>query len=231
MYASLDTIDVQLAAQHGRARVIQTDFRDQSDMLTDRHLSVVFALIRCVNPLRSREPFSVIYNCRTEPPGFLRDAVGAAGAELWVGDDPSFLAHPRTPSAVNIPAVDKLFGDGMRELALAASARLADPLEALIQAEGVIKTSGAPTPSDEAAFWSAVVGLAAMAGEALRISADAVWRYNPKALATLPFTCDCLFEGDRATVNPLGKALKFIRAPSDGEEPSALVKAVLASPS
>lgn len=230
MHASLDTIDVQLDAQHGRKRAIQTDSRDHSRILADRHLSVIFALIRCVNPLRSRDSFSVIYNCRTNPPGFLRDAVAAAGAELWVGDDPSFLARPRTPSSVNVGTVNELFCDGMWELALAAGARLAEPLEALVRAEGVAGTSGAPDASDEAAFWSAVVRLAALAGEALRISADGVWRYAPEALATLPFICDCRFRGDRATVNPLGKALKFIRDPSDGEEPSALVRAVLASP-
>lgn len=230
MYASLNTIDVQLGPQDGRVRVIQADHRELSAIVAEPNLSTLFALIRCVNPLRSSEPLSVIYNYLVEPPGFLRDAVVAAGADLWVGDDPSFLMHPRTPPTLNVAIVNALFAKAMRELALAAGSHPAAPLEAVIQAERAFKTSGVPGPDDESAFWSAVVKLAAVTGEVLRISADGAWLYKPEVLGTLPFACDCRFKGARATVNPLGKALKFIRNPFDGEEPSAMIKSVLASP-
>ncbi len=41
MYASFDTIDLELEAQDGRARVLQTDHREPFERLANRHQSVV----------------------------------------------------------------------------------------------------------------------------------------------------------------------------------------------
>lgn len=230
MYASLDVMDVRLEPRDGIERVIQTDHRARSAIAAERHLSVVFAVVRCVTPLRSPEPVAVIYNCRADPPKFLRAAVKAAGAELWVGDDVSFLANPTRPPEVDVAAVDALMNGAMHELAVAAAAHASDFLDGLRVAEREFAVSGYPEPADEPAFWRAVVTLAALTGEALRASAAGAWTYNPDALGTLPFTYGARFQGDRAAVNPLGKAIKFIRGRGDGEEPSFLVQAILESP-
>lgn len=50
------------------------------------------------------------------------------------------------------------------------------------------------------------------------------------APGTLPLKYRCSFEGDTATANPLGKALKFLREKGGGDEPSSLVRMLRSRP-
>ncbi len=231
MYTSLNRIDVELEPRDGRVRVVQTDHRDPEEITASRYLSVVFALSRCLIPLRTSEHLSVVYQCIAEPPDFLREAVKAAGAELWVGDDMSFFGQTTPVPRVDVATVGTLLNAAMHELAIAGGFSGSKPLDALLAAEHNFQVFGFPDPADEEGYWRAVVLLSAFVGEALRAPAGGAWEYNPKNPGTFPFTYRARFQGDRATINPLGKALKFIRrSDGDEQEPSILVKCILASP-
>ncbi|WP_437933811.1 hypothetical protein [Sorangium sp. So ce341] len=133
MYISLDRIDVELEPEDGRARVIQTDHRTAAQSSARPALSTIIALIRCLNPRRAHGELELFYNCQHEPPPFLRDAVAACGARLWVGDDPAILAQDLPQAAIDEGAVDRLVNGAMQELAreLVERSAATEPLRAL----------------------------------------------------------------------------------------------------
>jgi len=232
MYISLDRIDVQLESQNGRERMIQTDHRSADEIAARPALSTIIALIRCLNPRRAFSELDLVYKCQHEPPVFLRDAIEACGARLWVGDDPAFLVQAAPPATIDESAVDRLANDAMHDLALEvmAGSGVSAPLEALELVESKMIDSGFPDEDDDVAFWTAILELGALAGVALGASNKGAWFHDITGPGTLPLKYSCSFQGETATVNPLGKALKFVREQGDGEEPSGLVRMLGSNP-
>jgi hypothetical protein len=227
MYASLDSIDTILAASDGRQLALQTDHRDAYEIEAERALSTAFVLVRCLNPPRAEERFQVFYDCANEPPEFLRTAIRASGARLLVKHQQS---DPSTVTSVQADVVTALMNEAMGDIAKEASRESGDPLSALVAREGTLERLGFPSEEDEVKFWTETVVLGALAAEALRIPNSGTWRYESGGTATLPFVCSATYKGQVATVNPLGKALKFLQQRGGGEEPSALVQAILVNP-
>ncbi|WP_437812860.1 hypothetical protein [Sorangium sp. So ce1078] len=232
MYISLDRIDVQLESKDGRERAIQTDRRSAAEMAARPAISTIIALIRCLNPRRVYRDLELFYNCQCEPPAFLRDAVAACGARLWVGDAPAILDQSVPQVAIDDSAVERLANGAMQELAreLVAESVATEPLGALELLELKMTKSGFPEETDVAAFWTAILELGALAGAAIGASNRGAWFYDLAGQGTLPLKCRCFFRGEMATANPLGKAFKFIREKGDGEEPSLLVRTLGSNP-
>ncbi len=232
MYISLDSIDLQLESKDGRERLIQTDHRAAREIAARPALSTIIALVRCLNPRRAYSEAELFYNCQHEPPAFLRDAVAACGARLWIGDEPAFLAQAFPTAVIDESAVDRLANGAMHKLAheLVAESAATEPLGALEVLELKMAQLGFPEEEDAAAFWTAVLELGALAGAAIGGSNGGAWFHDVAMQGALPLKYTCSFRGETATVNPLGKALKFLRGKGDGEEPSFLARMLGSSP-
>lgn len=232
MYISLDRIDVQLEPKDGRERVIQTDHRSAAEMAARPAISTIAAMIRCINPRRMFDELDLFYNCQCEPPAFLRDVLAACGARLWVGDDPAIIDETVPQAAIDEGAVERLVNAAMQELAreLVAGSAATEPLGALELLELKIARCGFPEEDDDAAFWTTILELGALAGAAIGASNRGAWFHDAAGPGTFPFKYRCSFRGEMATANPLGKALKFVREKGGGDEPSFLVRTLGSSP-
>lgn len=85
MFSSLDRADIQLeAGPDGQQRFVQTDHRRAAEIEQEPELSIIFALVRIMNPKRIAEAGSpepiVFYSAQELPPEFLSQAIHAAGA-------------------------------------------------------------------------------------------------------------------------------------------------------
>ena len=81
MFSSLDRADIVLkAGPDGRQQYVQTDHRTAAEIEQEPDLSVLFTLVRILNPKRMAEAGSpepvVIYSAQERPPEFLRRARG-----------------------------------------------------------------------------------------------------------------------------------------------------------
>jgi hypothetical protein len=193
-------------------------------------LSQLMVLIRCLNPRRRHPELDLFYNFAHEPSPSIRRALEAGGAHWGVGDDTSFvdadIVH-RDPDAAGVDAFANAAFDELAESLMSAAD--SDPFRCLRAVEARLVSAGFPDESDEASFWSTVLELGALSARAIRATNAGSWTFDPAFQGTLPLSYVCTFNGDPATVNPLGKALKFIVAKGDGEEPSALVRMLASS--
>lgn len=232
MYCSLDRLDIELKPRNGRARIIQTDHRTTDELLAQPALSQLAVLIRCLNPRREERPLDLFYNFAHEPPAVVRRAVQIGAGHVLVGDDLAFVEADVTPLVPDQTEVDSVANAAFRELAsqLIVQHAAPDALRCLVAMEGRLLAGGFPEETDESAFWPLVLELGALTAHAISVTNGGSWSFDVAATGTLPFVYRCSFKGELATVNPLGKALKLLRAKGGGEEPSALVKALAASP-
>jgi hypothetical protein len=236
MYSSLDRIDIVTDAPGGGRRCIQTDHRDVAEIEHEPELSTLMALVRVLNPLRFGEegspPPEVVYFATHQPPPFLRHALASAGAALTVGPD-----APGTPLAYDLSLgaftpVDALADEAFAALArqTAEAAGLTLSLSGLVAYERSLVADGPPSAEDnEARYWSSVLKLGAFTGELLRGANGGRWAHSSAAPGRLPFVMLASYRGERATVNPLGKAIKYF---DHGEQdaPSALARALQSEP-
>src|SRR5262249_44281881 len=88
------------------------------------------------------------------------------------------------------------------------------------------ETAGDPE-EDEIAYWSAVMKLGSFGGEVIRASNGGRWLVV--ATGSLPLALTTTFQGEEATVNPLGKAIKRF-ANGEGDSLVALVNVIRSQP-
>jgi hypothetical protein len=226
MYLSLDRLDVRLAPLAGRSRVVQTDHRAAAAIEADLSLSIVATAIRCLNPLRSIDQLALFYNFVEPPPPAIHETVDACGGLVWVGEDATLFDRPHELHSVDEPTVSRIVDRALVNLAdeLVRASSSGSPLRALEARERLLLDGGFPDEDDTSGFWSAVLHLGALTGAAIRASVGGEWFYNPTSLGSLPVDLRSTFNGGPATVNPLGKAIKFLHGKGDGEEPSFLVR-------
>ncbi len=227
MFCSLDSVDIVYTAPDGRERWMQTDHRRPAQIEAEPELSVLFALIRLLDPPRHQGPAAerpvLEYRCQHHPPEFLRAAIAGAGAELIVSstDDP---AVDRIVPYERIAPDPEVLGD----LAFAAlAARIISERDLSCDLVGLdrleLSVPQLALATDELAYWRTLVELAAVAGEAIRAAVGGHWRLRDHG--TLPFL---FLAGPTAApieVDPLDKAMHRI---DDGPHHSlvALVAAV-----
>jgi hypothetical protein len=186
MYASLDRIDVELDPRSPvGARYVQTDHRTTAEIEADLELSILFGVVRAVNPRRSG-PGPVLFQAAHRPPLALERALRAAGAALAVGE--AFEKPlPPSPGVEPLPALQDVVEQAFAGLARRQGVTL--DLDGLLRLEERVWDKRPDPEDDEAAYWGTVMTLG----------------------------------GEPATLNPLGKAIKFLKY-GPGDEPSALVQ-------
>ncbi len=217
MYSSLDRVDIVLKpGPDGRQPFVQTDHRTNSEIERERDLSIVFALIRILNPKRMREEGSpepiVMYMCQERPPEFLAQAINAAGGVLVIGPNLEQQIKPEQPLPLE-GIIESAFSGLAR--AVAAEYGVPQTVEGLEMLEPKLAASAGDPETDETAYWSAAVKLGCFGGELIRTSNVGEWL--AVASGSLPFALSVGFRGESATVNPLGKAIKRF---ANGEEDS-----------
>jgi hypothetical protein len=259
MYASLDRVDIVAQRDDGRKEYWQTDHRTAEEIERQRALSVLFALVRILNPGRGDEAEPVmVYSAAHPPPEFLLQALRAAGALLTVGD--ALEPKPVQGSAAAAEArgaflgraigaargllggrgaaerkeggpasLDEIIQEAFSTLAHEVAAEHGVPLtfNGLQAVETALAEAPTDYEEDETAYWTAVFKLGALGGELIRATNGGRWVQVDNG--SLPFALSTRFRGGPATVNPLGKAIKFF-ADGAGESVAALVRVTRDNP-
>ena len=226
MFSSLDRADISLApTQAGNPQFVQTDHRSPEEISQNSELSAVMALIRTVNPKRmaedgAPEPF-VIYTCEQHPPLFLKRIISAAGATLAIGEDMSPQPLPEPES------LDRVLNDAMHALSSAVTNEYSTGLNEAAVSHLEQSLSPPSAEANEFLYWSAILKLGAVGGELIKQSNGGRWVIA--GTGSLPFALDTNYNGESATVNPLGKAIKYF---ANGEEDSLvpLISTLKANP-
>jgi hypothetical protein len=203
MYSSLDRVDIELKGDNG---YIQTDHRTSSELEQDKAISIVFAIIRVLNPMRmgrqAGKKAIVRYTFTDEmPPLFMQEAiVSAGGVPQFDGTDIPFSGQ-----RVN---VDSLLNQGMQSIAHDKFEKKGYKFlpEHLRFFEARLIPRAQELKENEIAYWRTVIMAGAYAGEVLRNLVGGNWRINFDASSTLPIT----FDVGGAAFNLTGKAIKLL---------------------
>lgn len=223
MYSSLQSIDIVAKTDAGPA-FHQTDHRSTAEMAAELELSVLFALTRILNARahgdESGTPAAEVrYVCRADPPAEVREALAAAGAVLTLTTDQQPEPLPRswrTPS--------ELADWAFRGLAARAAHRFgeADALVVLRRLEQQVTAGRAETdddpdddPSSDPAHWTAVLEIAAVAGDVVRSRYPGAWVHSASA-GVVPFGFRV---ASGSTLMLTARAARFV----GGETPQSLV--------
>lgn len=217
MFSSLDRIDIVFAPKgDDRPHYLQTDHRTAEEIAQEPALSVLFAMVRVLNPKRMAQAGSpkpvVLYSAQQPPPAFLREAIRVAGGQLVLGA--SLEPEPEEGEA---PSLEEILGAAFADLARAVAVEhgVELSLDGLAMVERALAETAGDPEEDEFAYWSAVMKLGSFGGELIRASNGGRWQVVPSG--SLPFALSTGFRGEQATVNPLGKAIKRF---ANGEEDS-----------
>jgi hypothetical protein len=214
MFSSLDRADIVLKPTDGRKHFVQTDHRTAAEVEEEPELSVLFALVRVLNPKRMAEKGDpepvVLYETMHQPPEFLCRAIAAAGGRLSVARNPQ-------PAPAGTPPLEEIVESAFTGLARRVAADYGIELspQGLEVVERDLADTAEDPEEDEFAYWSAVLKLGTFAGELIRASNGGRWVVADTG--TLPFALTTTYQGAEATVNPLGKAIKRF---ANGEEDS-----------
>jgi hypothetical protein len=259
MYASLDRIDLVIQRDDGRKEYWQTDHRTAEEVERQRPLSILFALVRIMNPRRGDEADPVmVYSAAHPPPEFLLAALRAAGALLTVGDalEPKPVPGPAAAAEARGTFLGRAFGAARGLLggegATRGEAGGTASLDEIIQgafsslAHEVAARHGVPLTFNGL---QAVETALAETSPSCEEDETAYWtavlelgalggeliratnggRWVQVDKGSLPFALSTRFRGGPATVNPLGKAIKLF-ADGAGESVAGLVRVTRDNP-
>jgi hypothetical protein len=208
VYSSLHKIDLVAQDKNGTGKIfVQTDHRDAEEVAREVEISVIFALARTLLPRRMPDAKQAVvrYVCMGKLHPALAEVAVATGTQVEAMGENAKLEGVRRRAPADI--ADEAFGAlGKR---LLGEKGLAANEEGLAAFEATLKDAPSnPEDEDEIAHWTAVVELAAVAGEVLRAKYGGRWVDDPKDFADIPF----LFEPacNAGLVNPVGKAIKFL---------------------
>lgn len=221
-YEDLDRIDLKVTDKDSGElkRIVQCDYRGADEIEVRPALSTVFALVRMATARGYDPRVSVEHVCAVDPPGFLTDAVIAAGGGLRV-EDRMLVAPPSPPPPPEMMDgfADRAFAALAAEAAGAGVAITSHMLAAL-EARVVAAITAEMRGTDPLGYWTAVVELAAFAGELLRqLAPGSSWRFLADHHPPFAFTIE-VPGAQRILVYPLGKAQELIKnGPADSLVP------------
>ena len=205
VFSSLDRVDIIYTDLEGRSHWLQSDHRSPEAIEAEAELSLLFALIRVLNPQRDfpeDEPEPVLeYRCQHLPPTFLQAAIAGGGAQLIVDEVVQYDEELPDPEVLADLGFAALAARVLAEQGLACDLASLQQLE---RQQPPITREG-----DEIGYWRAVLSLAAVAGELLRAEAGGRWALHASTGA-LPFKFLLGPESSPIVVNPLGKAIKLL---------------------
>ncbi len=211
MYCSIDKIDLA-ARVDGKPIAIQTDERTAAEIAAEPELSALFAMARIVNARAQladagHRNAAVHYVIGAQPPALLREALTATGAKIERSDQKlSIEALGLGSSAATGDLADRMFAQLARRAARGLGVR--DLAMALHMLEQQVRTSP-PDRSDEVAYWTRVLELAALTGEIVRAKYRGRWIQTERALVPFGFE---LGDGDNV-VFPTNRAQRVIEDP------------------
>jgi hypothetical protein len=191
VYCSLDKIDLAVEID-GRPVAMQTDDRDAGAMVAEPELTALYAMTRVLNArsqlARDGFPDAPVHYIVTQAltggvPESLRDALTAVGCTLERSGIGEELLGPTSDDSI-AQVIDRSFA----ALARRTAARIGthDLAMALRMLEDQT-LADPPARDDEAAYWSRVLDLAALAGELLRAKYGGRWTRSEHALVPFGF--------------------------------------------
>ncbi len=207
-YCDPDRIDI--VAQHrasGMKLYVQTDHRDVAEIEANRDLSIVLALMRVLNPMRTgkREGgrFRVVYAASFGAPTFLHQAIVAAGGVLEIDRrEQSYRGE--------VPPVEVILNSSLENIAAGVSQRTGLPLtvEGLAALERSVAQTRPDKEQDYVFYWTSVIEMGAFAGAVMRRLRGGGWTGTDELISTLPAVYVCWTQ----TVNFFGKAMKCLES-------------------
>jgi hypothetical protein len=218
VYSSLRKIDI-VAEHEGKPLLVQTDHRSADEVASEIEISVLFALARTLGPKQSEHGHGTLrYVAMGGLHPKLATVLASVGAECEAEGVMVDLSDVARASPADL--ADGAFR-GLAEKALAREGLTAD--EAGLAAFEATCDRSVTEEDDEIAYWTCVAELAAVTGEALRAVHGGRWVQDAKHWADIPFVFQA--QGDTATMNPVGKAVKFLRHGA-AESPCQLFRAM-----
>ena len=237
MYATLDRADARMAPVNGRTRLVLTDHRSAAEIEAARELSILFAMIRVLRARQMDDTDPVVfYYAQNKVPEFLVEAVKSAGGRVVVGDDPRWwiditddVTSPRPAIQIASEAMAGLGRRVAREASvplnrdgLATFERTCLPASEDEEIE-VDVDFDEEEPGDEeedseedsrdsdggVARSTAIVSLAAFAGEVLRSEVSSKWVLDEDGSQSFPFVFECSAGDKELRINLLGKGEKL----------------------
>ncbi len=217
MFSSLHKVDIAIEGATGPIAV-QTDHRDAAEIESTYDLSVVFALTRAINPIRSGNFEGVRFALLNEAPERFVSLLRAAGAEVEPMGGEILEAAP-DPSLIDVLSAEALSSLGQRVLSDLGAACTVEGMVTVERAYAARVASTGGRDEDEIGYWTALVELGAATGEILRALHGGAWSRDPEFFSMVPF----MLERDGMKSNVFGKAERFLeRGPS--ESPTQLLR-------
>lgn len=176
-WADLDRLSVAKPRADGTQVIVARDGRTPEQIADARPLSIVVAISRVVKGRfllaeRHGGRGSVIYATTAPPPGFLVDAVSAAGGVVFDGTREHRAGSPLATTVQLDAACCDLAVQVRRRLKARSFADALDAYEREVRRK-------LPARDDPAAWWPAILELAALAGEHVRETRPGRWVEAP----------------------------------------------------
>lgn len=202
MYTTIDKVDVMAETEDGHL-LVQTDHRSADEVAKEPELSVLFALARVLNAhhiahQKKLAGAKIVYAPLERPPQFLVDALAAGGA--WLEDletskrtqlrsrkDPAELVD-RAFAALSEVVCERLNAEHPEEA-----------IDALEDEHG--GQYGDPDEHMQIEYWTTVLELMAVTGEAIRMRVGGSWKITDEAAVPFGFQVkdgSLLLPGNRA---------------------------------
>jgi hypothetical protein len=169
VWARVHKIDRVRPQPDGGAIVLVEDERNAAAMARVPGLSVLIAIARILNARRLLEARyagkgEIRYAVRVTPPGPLLDAIGRAGAAYSDATGDRVIV-PAVPASIS-STIDQAFAELAHHGRTSAGAH--DVVTALRETEEARRKAPLDRDANPAAYWTAVLELAALAGELSR---------------------------------------------------------------
>jgi hypothetical protein len=216
MWARLHKVDRIRPQPNGGAIVLVEDERSAAEMSRTPSLSTLCAVARVLNAHRVVErkydgKGEVRYATNATLPAFLSEAIGRAGASIWDGKGERVLV-PAQPAAVS-SIVDQAFNELAHHVRASLSSQ--DIPSALELTEKRRRKAPLDRDANPAAYWGAVLELAALAGE---LSRSRGGRWIDTKEMPIPFAIK-LSTGEQAMPTRLAEQIVSGNAPDESMTP------------
>lgn len=176
-WIDLDKLAVAKPRADGTATLVVRDDRSRDRMLETKHLSIVVAISRVARARhalaeRYASRGAIVYVTSSTPPAFVVDAVTAAGGVVFDGAREHVARSPLATTMQLDAAFCDLASVVRRRLDARTFGDALDTLERDLRRER-------PERTDVAAWWTAIIELAALAGELVRETRAGRWVEAP----------------------------------------------------
>jgi hypothetical protein len=214
MYSSLDKIDIPTQSKNGAIIFHQTDHRSKKEIEEDRDMSIIFALVRVLNPKRmakmDKKKVEIHYDCPGKVPEFLHQAVASAGGKLF--EDHKEIVYKGT-----IVNVEELMNKTLTRIGqeTAKKENLDFSIESMKMYERKLAKMKLNVENDEIMYWENVIRTGAFAGEILKNYTGGRWVKDKQGYCQIPIIFEVKTKDGVGSPNFMSKTTKFIENGSE----------------